>query len=370
VVEAFRGVTTRSVDVETGAGGGDCGYRFRVGSTYFVDASRTESTGALTVSSCSMTRPIEAAFDEIAFARAAFVNNVPLGRVGGTVTFVDRNFDDRPEPRRPAGGIPVRVERSGERWTTTTDPSGEFAVEGLPAGRYDVSFDVPDGQHARLHWDIVDLPDPRGCADASASIGYDGRIGGRVVDGEGRAVSGLTLDLAAARRPRSPRLRATTDDEGRFEFAEVPAGAFVIGVNMDAEPGRPASPRYFHPGVSGLDQAERIVLKGGERRTLDDLVLPREARPTRIAGIVVAGDGMPAAGVRVFLKSTIDDRIIGEPVKTSSAGTFAMTAFGGGEYEVFAEDDSNRERLAASDAVRFIASSDLPPFRLVLRRRY
>jgi len=39
VSEAFRGVSSQGVDVDTGYGGGDCGYPFKVGETYVVYAS-------------------------------------------------------------------------------------------------------------------------------------------------------------------------------------------------------------------------------------------------------------------------------------------------------------------------------------------
>src|SRR5437899_3301642 len=44
--------------IATGSGGGDCGYPFRIGETYLVDAYQNE--GALSTGICAITRPAAA----------------------------------------------------------------------------------------------------------------------------------------------------------------------------------------------------------------------------------------------------------------------------------------------------------------------
>jgi hypothetical protein len=58
-VRLYRGQTKRFV-VETGIGGGDCGYPFETGRSYLVYAWNTDS-GQLSTGICSATRPVEKA---------------------------------------------------------------------------------------------------------------------------------------------------------------------------------------------------------------------------------------------------------------------------------------------------------------------
>src|SRR5689334_930127 len=52
---AFLGVENANVAVRTGYGGGDCGYRFKVGQRYVVYAYRAKD-GTLTTGICTRTR--------------------------------------------------------------------------------------------------------------------------------------------------------------------------------------------------------------------------------------------------------------------------------------------------------------------------
>src|SRR4030095_9788685 len=57
VNEGFRGGATagQEIEIETGAGGGDCGYPFQVGTSYLVYAGHGEGQ-LLSTSICSTTR--------------------------------------------------------------------------------------------------------------------------------------------------------------------------------------------------------------------------------------------------------------------------------------------------------------------------
>ena len=372
VIEAFTGVTEPEVEVETGAGGGDCGYRFQQGAVYFVDATRITS-GRLGVSICSLTRLASTAGDDIAFARAAFVNNVPLGRVGGTLTFVERNYAGRPERRTPAADVPVIIQRHGARWTATTDPAGRFAVDGLAPGRYSVRFEVAEGQYATLLWADPELRDPRGCADASAIVAYDGRIAGRVLDAAGRPMPGLTLNLTGRVTERYPNQQTLTRDDGSFEFVHLPAGTFVVGIHTD-QPDQAASPLpiVFYPGATTVERATRIRLKGGERSELAPLVLPESVRPVVLGGLVLDAGGAPAPGVRVFAKGAGDAAFItGLPVETDALGRFRITGFEGVGLKLFAEATRRGGGPdLMSDQIPVSPTSGMPPVTLKLKVRY
>lgn len=72
VMHSYRGVQGPLVDVETGLGGGDCGFGFEIGRQYLVYADRTES-GQLSTGICDATAPIEQSATNLAYLRGESV---------------------------------------------------------------------------------------------------------------------------------------------------------------------------------------------------------------------------------------------------------------------------------------------------------
>jgi len=68
ILRSYRGVQGQHVDVETGLGGGDCGFGFEIGKEYLVYADRTES-GQLSTGICTATAPVEKSGANLAYLR-------------------------------------------------------------------------------------------------------------------------------------------------------------------------------------------------------------------------------------------------------------------------------------------------------------
>src|SRR5688572_20455358 len=66
VSTAHRGNVSGFVDIVTGQGGGDCGYRFEVNEHYLVYASKRED-GVLSTGICSPTKKLAEAQDDLGF---------------------------------------------------------------------------------------------------------------------------------------------------------------------------------------------------------------------------------------------------------------------------------------------------------------
>ena len=62
VQQAWKGHVAKSITVLTGAGGGDCGFEFVVGTQYLVFAM-AEATGVIHTRACSPTQPLGTARD-------------------------------------------------------------------------------------------------------------------------------------------------------------------------------------------------------------------------------------------------------------------------------------------------------------------
>lgn len=82
VEQSFKGLSAgqKTVEVKTGAGGGDCGYNFKPGERYLVFAGQSE--GVLLTSICSNTQPASGAEDDIDLINA-LLSGRPETRIFG-----------------------------------------------------------------------------------------------------------------------------------------------------------------------------------------------------------------------------------------------------------------------------------------------
>ena len=147
------------------------------------------------------------------------------------------------DPNDPAGA------RAADRSTFAfTDANGEYAFDGLPAGRYLVGvnpFDPPLPQSpypAIYHPGVSDMARAVPVVvSAGQQIRIDlrlpprlpsRRISGVVVDEQGLPVAGASLTLFDSEFPPHPRwtLHATTDNAGRFEIEAMGGRSYVLDV--------------------------------------------------------------------------------------------------------------------------------------------
>lgn len=134
--------------VEVWTAFGDCGVNFQAGETYLVYADDDEETNTITTGSCTRTRRLTDAGEDLAYLYFYKNGAEKAGRLEGFVT-ADLLFLRELDPSHYSGriGAPVAavVElKGGERARyTETDPNGRFLFDGLPAGDFSVSAYAP-----------------------------------------------------------------------------------------------------------------------------------------------------------------------------------------------------------------------------------
>jgi hypothetical protein len=201
----------------------------------------------------------------------------PLKRISGfsVVGAGDtRTVDIQPktgiaEARFTIGGKPfangdVTLTRAGTRWETTLKTDAEGVYEGVvwDRGDFDVSVkganvnaafagrvQIPDEPLARFAFDVADR-----------------RLSGRIVDAKGNPVASAQVALRMTGSHYAVTRRTRSDQEGRFVYDGVYAGALSVRAN---------APRYLRPDATELVLAESdksrevtIVLADGYERTL------------------------------------------------------------------------------------------------------
>jgi SdrD B-like domain len=228
VSESFRGsaIAGQEITIYTGVGGGDCGYDFKVGTSYLVYASLYN--GKLITSICTPTSPA-AQMRAIIRQLRALQRGERVADLFGIVGTSPLTFADDPRDVKPLAGKRVRVlgSRNSEQ-STTTDDEGVYSFQDLPADTYRIEVDPPAGMST---WQLnkgetykveVGAQGVSGCP-ASVSFSADGRIKGRVVDEDGNGVAGFViLEPADEKEAEVARWRGGimgyTTDNGEFEL--------------------------------------------------------------------------------------------------------------------------------------------------------
>ncbi len=211
----------------------------------------------------------------------------------------------RPPLGRPAAAAPDAV----------TDATGRFQIGGRAAGEpLTLLFTAAGYVAARL-----DGVRPPSDTPLRVVLEPGGTVRGRVLDETGAAVSGASVEIAGGARAQpgdslSARpgvgRTASTDSEGAFAVAELPAGPATVRVVADGFP--PTEPRPIEVSPTEEPPPLVFVLAGG----------------AAVEGRVSTADGRPLAGVKVSGDEAVADsdgagdyRLTGLPL-----GPIALTA--------------------------------------------
>jgi hypothetical protein len=379
VVEGFKGVTEKAVWMRQGTGGGNCSFVFEKGETYLLYATYDAEDRRYHTHICTRSRPVAYAADDLDYLRGVPASDNST-RLSGTLVRFDYS-DGRGQPPELLSGIKVVAEDvQGRRSEATSDANGFYKMTGLPAGRYKVRPELPSHLSlARGNQGEVELP-AGGCAVADFLTRTDGRISGTIIDSDGKPVADADVDLLPSEYADRVNDRAVgrykqTDKDGRFEFTELAAGTFLLGVNLRQLPsGELPYPRTYYP--SGSDAAGAMALKLGTGEKLSDLVLklPPRLQVRTIEGVLLWPYGKPVTQALVYFKDT-PELTGGEHLgsaKVDAHGRFSLPALEGQEGWIHANVIvSVEDGLDAyvTEPLKVVAGAVQKPIRLVVKKK-
>ena len=361
VVEGFSGVSGNTIEIRTGLGGGDCGFPFVTGRSYFVYASRSKD-GVLQTNICSGTKGLAAAQTDLAYARQVAHGDERVGLYGRVERLVRPSLDEYLKAT-DLGGVSVTIEGPAQqRFTAVTDAKGRFSVAGHLEGNYTVRAATPEG--------LPEIAPQQVTVEAGKCSGVilksDGlaSLAGRVTGLSGRPLSAVQVKLVSEHDTEildSEEVRTSKD--GRYLIEHIPPGSYVLAVNPKgtADELEAPYPRTFFPRAGSAKDAERIVLRAEETRELPDFEIAPPAAARTITGVVRWPDGRPAAGIEISLNVDHCGRI----EQTDAEGRFKLTGYEGYSYTLTAVTITKDAAVQAEPEELTVGGEDLR-FELVL----
>jgi len=130
-------------EVETAFG--DCGYNFQEGETYLVYADSDEDSNVLSTSSCSRTRRLSDAGEDLTYLFVYKDRPEESTRLEGFTTtdeYYQLGFDQMHDPettKAPVAGVIVELQSDRLIHYAESDANGRFVFDGLRGGDYKVS---------------------------------------------------------------------------------------------------------------------------------------------------------------------------------------------------------------------------------------
>lgn len=280
-------------------------------------------------------------------------------------------------------------------FSVTADEEGKFLFADLPQGKYGLTAEkrgFPSRaylQHEQYSTAIAVGPHLP-LENLTLSLTPGGEIFGFVYDEANEPVRNATAELFkddninGTRATRQAGM-ATTNDQGRYEFANLPQGSYFVAIvaqpwyaqtqrftasaagltiapaianaELDA-----AYPVYFYPNVTEDDAASPIPIQGGERVQVDFNLVPQPSVHMKIR--VPRTD--PPSGTSVqFLQSAFGTRIGGihrAQVRDTEPGIAEISGFPPGHYDLeitqMAGDSLRQTALSLDASVNSPQSSD------------
>jgi hypothetical protein len=249
---SYRGPQRKAVELRTGLGGGDCGFRFEVGKRYLIYALADES-GELSTNICSGTALLEESQSNLAYLRGESVvservgknSTIATGKLCGHLVREGLDFSGSQILLLPVGSeSPLQFDEA--------EPAedGSFCLTGLTPGKYQLLFRNGDESSPTS---FTFFPGVMKSSEATAIDVIEGQsnpelifnipiqpgfsVSGTVLMSKQSALPNGSKVILWSAEPLSFQLAYSQDvsPNGSFDFAQVLPGKYWAFVTVDSD---------------------------------------------------------------------------------------------------------------------------------------
>lgn len=366
VEQAFKGAMKPGEEmVFAQGGGGDCIWTFGekdIGKRFLFYLSAKSKGQVLWLAlGCGRSKNAEYAADDL-----LYLDNVTRvrgkSRLSGTLSFSGTSSVEGEKPIYVRlDGRSVRIIGEKKTHQLMTNQNGVYEIYDLPAGRYTIEPEIPDGwkiDYASVSGGRRNREEKVGSKQNKPSfqvhletgkhayVDFDyavyNAIRGKVIDIAGHPMKDVCLQLVPAQGKASKYFRPfdCTDDDGTFEFAGIPPGSFLIVVNEDGKiSSSEPFPTFYYPNVFEREKAAVITIGASQNLEEINIYVPNTEETITVEGVCVYSDGKPVIAEWVqFEAETTGDDIEGKArAQTDSAGRFAIKILKGLKGKLYGE---------------------------------
>jgi hypothetical protein len=257
------------------------------------------------VATCGGSKEVARAGEDLRWIRRALLEKQATRVFGATYQlYASIATSVKAGSNVPLEGATVRLRGQGQDRSMQSGVDGAYEFSGIAPGEYRLWAEREPWKESYRQTIVVD---PGGCVERALRLAPAGTISGVVKGADGKPAKDVGVELVRVLRdgklPKESSLWARTDAAGRFLMEGVPAGKFVLGVNLTGPTSaeRPW-PSTYYPGRRRLAEAKVLELAPNGHLAGLELPLPA-ALPTRKVGIrVLWADGSAAeeASVRAL----------------------------------------------------------------------
>jgi hypothetical protein len=257
---------------------------------------------------------------------------------------------------------------SGQR--TSTDSEGNFKLQGLDAGLYRISANLPGYVIQPAQTDVNNQALYRPGESVSLTLVKGGVIAGMVTNIEGQPVVNVTVRVYRIRDAEGNKVRSPafpqprlSDDRGYYRIYGLQPGTYVVAAGGkdqyfgSVNPYANDAPTYAP--ASTRDTAAEVVVHSDQEATADIRYRgePGHIISGRVAGVLQA----PSSSMVVRLNDLDSHAMIASGQATGDNQAFQINNVADGEYEImaFAAVAPNSDMLASANRRIAVRGADV-----------
>ena len=210
---------------------------------------------------------------------------------------------------------------AAKEYTTATDASGAFHVEGVAPGKYEVQVTRAGFlQIKKKEPSTVTVEAGQELSGLVYRMQAAGVISGKIVDAEGDPVADAVVEVvrsghSTTSSDESELGRGQTNDLGEYRIANLKPGSYVLVANAQgnakpapnpADKGRQKEDavyaRTYYPGTTDEGQASAVIVTSGGTATANVSLL--SSRAYRVSGALSGVSGSQMAQLVLFARGT------------------------------------------------------------------